>query len=419
MYKTSLLNLMIRGITLGSKFILVFFMAKILAPEEIGIYGVFTVTVSISLYLLGMDYYIFNTREILASDKSNHPVLIRDQAIFHGVVYVVILPIILLTFVIGIIPWEYLGLFYIILILEHVSQETNRLLITFSRPIAANFSLFFRSGAWVYVVVVLFLLNDKVQGLTVIWTGWIFGLIIGIGIDVFHLSKLNWQVVKGHPINWKWIKRGVITALPFFGANIALKIIEFSDRYFIKYFYDDALVGVYTVYVNIANVVVVFVTSGVITILSPKIIRSFQNGELEKYRNYMKKLTVGTIMSSLIIGTLAAVGILGVIKLLDKPIYSEYLISYWIRILSVIIYSLSLIPHYVLYVRRSDKKIIVSSLAALFMSLIMNFILIPNYGLTGASISILLAYLLLIVLKTIFAFKESKKPITDEGKSSK
>lgn len=409
MYKTSLVNLILRGITLGSKFILVFFMAKILTPDEVGVYGIFTVTVSIALYFLGMDFYVFNTREILSSDDSNHSILIRNQIVFHAIIYAIIMPILLIIFFLEIIPWEYVSIFYLILILEHISQETNRLLITFSRPIAANLTLFFRSGAWAYAIVLLFLFdNEGIHGLITIWIGWTVGILISIVISLYLLSDLKLHLIFKQPINWVWIKKGFFESLPFFGANIAIKIVEFSDRYFIKYFHGDALVGIYTVYNNIANVVVIFVTSGVILILSPKIIKSFQDGEIDKYRHYMRKLTIGTTVSSIIVGLLTAGGIFIVIDLLDNILYSQYLVSYWIRLLSVVIYSLSLIPHYVLYVRRADRKIIISSLIALFVALIMNLILIPKYNLTGASISVLLSFSVLFIMKTMFALRVNK-----------
>ena len=68
------------------------------------------------------------------------------------IAYAVVLPLLLTVFLCGLISWKYAGWFYVLLIIEHISQESGRLLITLSRPTRASIVLFLRSGIWVYAV---------------------------------------------------------------------------------------------------------------------------------------------------------------------------------------------------------------------------------------------------------------------------
>ncbi len=59
MFKTSLYSLALRVLLLASKFILMIGMARYLSPEDLGIYGLLSVSIALALYLLGMDFYVY------------------------------------------------------------------------------------------------------------------------------------------------------------------------------------------------------------------------------------------------------------------------------------------------------------------------------------------------------------------------
>jgi len=209
MLKTSIANLALRGLTLVSKFVLLLFIARFLSPEELGVWGLVNVTIGISLYFLGLDFYVYNTREILAVSEAERTPLIRDQLVFHALIYVVVLPLLLSVFLAGLIAWEYLPWFYGLLVLEHISQESMRLLITLSRPTMANLVLFFRSGAWVYAVVAAGLYRKGVLDLSFIWSGWIVGVLVSIGVAAFALRHMGWGRTAGISVDLSWMRKGV------------------------------------------------------------------------------------------------------------------------------------------------------------------------------------------------------------------
>lgn len=405
MIKTTLPNLLLRSLTLLSKFILMFFMARYMAPEDLGIYGLMTVTISISLYFLGMDFYIFNTRELLAQEEQDRGRLVRDQIVFHLLVYVFVLPLLLFIFAFGFLSWKYVGWFYALLVLEHLAQEANRLFITLSRPMMANVVLFLRSGIWVYAVLVVIITNEHARNLKIIWFGWILGLLLCLILSAYALRYLDWHKSWKHPVDWNWIRSGVLSSLPFLGSTIALKGIEYADRYFILIFSGEAIVGVYTFYINITNIVQIFVSTGIIMILYPEIIKAYQDGEMEKYRFLMRRLCFGTIGGSVILSFVVAIGIQPIILLINKQIYMHYLTAYWVLLISGIVSLIGQIPHYALYVRRKDGEILLSTIIALVAVLIMNILLVPKYGITGAAYSTLAGIIIMVSIKSAILAK--------------
>ncbi len=351
MIKTSLANLSLRSLTLASKFLLILFIAKFLTPEELGIWGLI---------------FIFTT---------------------------------------GLISWKYAVWFYILLILEHISQELYRLLITFSRPIVANLVLFLRSGAWIYFAIGIAYYYKDSRGLSLFWASWTVGVGISIVLAVYLLRKLNWKDALAAPVDWQWIKKGVRISFPFFISTIAFTGIQFFDRYFIQHYHGEALVGIYTFYANIANVINTFIFNGVIVILYPRLVQTFQAGNHEAYREHMRKLTTGIIIGLIILPVLAALLINPVLDLVGKQIYKEYSYIFYIMMGTVTCLTLSYIPHYSLFVRHKDKVIIHSAVAAVVISLIANRIFVPQYALSGAAWAALGSMAVLLVYKAIAALK--------------
>lgn len=398
MFSTGLINIGLKGLTLFSKFLLIFLMAGFLSPGELGIYGLISITISLSIYILGMDFYIFNTRELLKSEVEKVS-LIRDQVVFHLIVYSIVLPLLVFMFLMEILPWKYFLYFYLILILDHLSQELSRLLITLSKPLHSNLVLFLRSGLWIYAVIILMWFFDDFRNLRIIWLSWSIGSFLSLILGSLFLKHLNWT---RKPINWKWIRKGIKGSLPFFCATILLKGLEFSDRYFLKFFYGEKAVGVYTFYVNIANSVQTFVFTGVIMILLPKLVKSYQEGNKKKYAYLKGKMSRYALSLCFVLVIIVALIINPLVNLLGNPIYQQHLNAYYIFLVAVVFNILSQIPHYSLYVRNNDKEIILSTLFAFLFSLALNAWLIPKYGIIGASLSTVVSMFVLFLFKTFF-----------------
>jgi len=415
MLKTGIFNLLVRGLTLASKFVLVLYIARLMTPADLGVFGLFIVSITISLVFLGTDFYIYNTREILAVDGNDFSHYLRDQAIYHLLVYILAIPLTLGFFFVGVLSWKMAAWFYAILILNHVSQELFRLLIILSKPVHANFIQFLQSGSWAYVVIALGLYDDSFRSINVFWAGWFVGTLISVLWAIYFLRGYEYKLYRERKIDWDWIRHGFKVSFPFFIATLAILGIHYADRYFLKLYYGEATVGIYTFFANIANVLPIFVFTGVAAILYPKMIASFQQGKIDEYRARMRKMMLGTISGTVVVGIMMMLAIKPVLYLVGKEVYANEITVFWILIGSSAMLALSYIPHYGLFVRQRDKQMIVATVIATVVAVIGHRIFVPTYGLHGAAFVSMTAMATMAGLKAYHHFRFRSQTTLDDA----
>src|SRR5262245_13310487 len=223
--------MLLQGVTMGSKALLLFGLAYYLSPAELGVFGLLGVTLSLALYLVGLDFYAFNTRELLRGDLTTAPARIRDQFVFHGVTYLVAFPLLLTVFLWGVLPWRLAALFYVLLLLEHVAQELHRILITLHRSVQAAGLLFVRGGLWVYAVLGLMALDPAFRNVETVTVAWAIGVAISLFGAAYCLRDLSWRRASAASVDWAWIRRGLAVSLPFLAASLAFRGVVSADRY--------------------------------------------------------------------------------------------------------------------------------------------------------------------------------------------
>jgi O-antigen/teichoic acid export membrane protein len=404
MWRTGTCNVTLRGLTQLSKFLLLVFLARHFEVAEVGIWGLINITIAIGLYLLSSDFHIFNSREILAATPERRPVLIRNQLVYHLCAYAVVLPALLLIFAGGVIPWKYVGWFYLLLVLEHASHESVQLLVTLSRSTAANLIIFIRSGMWAWVVMATAWVLPDLRHLPFVWTCWAAGAVVGLAIAVSHLRTLPWDAARKQPVDFAWIRRGMKTALPFLMATLSFQLLNYADRYFLQHFHGEEAVGVYTFFAGMANAIHVIVFTGVCQVLFPRLISSYQMRAVEDYQRNRRSLVRGVVGLSVVLAAAALFLIRPVLSLLDRPEYAAEADVFNIMVASVVALCLSYVPHYALFVRRRDGAIISVGIVAMVVAIAGNGLLVPRMGLTGAALATLAAMSLLLVSKSLAAW---------------
>jgi O-antigen/teichoic acid export membrane protein len=405
MLTTSLVNVSLRGITVVSRFALIVYLARYVAPEELGVWGLVAVTIAISLYFQGLDFYMYNSRELLAAEPGKRPQLIRDQAALHGMAYIIVLPALTIVFASGTIDWRYAGWFYLLVIVEHLAQESVRLLFTLSRPTLANTVTLLRSGLWILVAVGLSYVLPSLRHLWFFWMCWAAGAAVGVGLTAYALRGLPWRDALAAKVDWRWIRGGLRVSLPFMMATLSFLLIQYADRYFLQHFWGEAKVGIYTFFAGIANVVHVFVLTGVVTILYPRLIESYQKSKLDDYAFNMRRLIIGTLIAIVILGSGVVLFIHPVLGLVRKVLYEEHVGVLYIMLATASLLCLSYIPHYALFVRMQDRTIIRSTVAALVVALFANIMLVPAYGVKGAATATLSGVTAMAIIKPIAALR--------------
>jgi O-antigen/teichoic acid export membrane protein len=294
------------------------------------------------------------------------------------------------------LPRQYLIWFYAILITEHVSVEFYRIFTILARPIFANFIFFIKNGSWSLGLIALWLSGiDSTKTLQSVWLAWFGGSLLACLLSWFYLRHLKIRLFDRAAVDWAWIKKGFKISIPFFVVAISLRLIEQSGRFFLDLWTTKSLVGIYTFFWNIANMINVLIFTGIIMILFPKLIESYKKEQRFEFEENLRQFKKMICWSSFFLSGLLLLLIKPLLVILGKSEFSPYLDSYYILVLAFALLNLSYIPHYILYARDADKVIMWCTLCAAIVNITGNFLLIPGLGLSGAALSILLSYLVM------------------------
>lgn len=375
----------LRVATSAGRLLLTLVMARYFSPQELGLYGIISTTILTSLFITGGDFYVYSQREMLRDKTLGLQYILTNQLTFYAISHILFLPVIFLLFLDKFIPWKFLPLFYVLLVAEHLTSEANRLFIALSKNIVANFILFIKLGVSAYIAILLLYIKPNNVGIDSILLLWFCGCILSLGYSWFHLRRVTRPTsysLNARNVDWPWIIRGIRVAAPFLVTTISLKIVEYSDRYFIKYFLDESSLGIYTFYYSIASALQILAFTGAIAIYYPKLVQ-YADSDPTLFKQSLVQMSIHTAVIVVIAIIFLILTIPFLLQFVGKSIYSESIILFWGLIISNVIFIFGLIPHYILYAKKNDKWIIYPTIFSAITSLLLSYLLVPKFGLVG------------------------------------
>ncbi len=287
------------------------------------------------------------------------------------------------------------------MILDHINTEFSKIYTTLSHPIYASFSLFIKNGLWSFVLLSFFYLNIiENLSLQIIFNFWIIGQIISLVINCINILKLDNPM--GHfQFNHTFLIKGMKMSAPFFIGSISFKIIEFSNRYFIKDIlsYDD--LGIYTYYTNLANPIHTFVFTAVTMFIYPKMIMAYNNKEFNDYKNHLSMFRLLTVIYTVLFSIIILFIDPYLIGYLGKSEIGHNKMILYILLIGYSMWNFSSIPHYRLYILGYDKILMIINVIAALLCIGLNFYLINTYHLQGAAVSFTTVFTLIFFAKYI------------------
>lgn len=395
-----LINIGLRVSTLIGKFLLIFFLAKNLNPEDVGLYGLLAATVSYFLFVIGLDFYTYSTRDILKYKKEEWGRYLKSQILFFIFMYGLVLPLALLIFVFELLPWEMVYWFYCILILEHISQELNRFLVVISEQLTASVVLFFRSGLWCFVVIAWMYVDDNSKSIESVLILWSVGAIIGIAIGLYRCYRIKikgWQ----EKADWNWVVKGLKISVPLLIGTLFLRGIYTVDRYWFEILVSREALGAYVLFIGICNALMSFLDAGVFVYSYPSLIRKYNDGDEKGFSKEMRILTKNVLLISFvfILGSFFAIPL--VISWLNNHFYEQYEYLYWMLLVSTVIFSISMIPHYGLYSKGKDRPIIFSHAFGFVVFVISTFLISFVDEISAVPMGLVLSFSFILLAKFV------------------
>lgn len=374
----------LRALTIGSRFVLLFALARFLTPGEVGLYGLIAGTISFAMLFVGGEFYTYSQRELLASPKDRWSFVLQHQAIAIALLYVGLLPLQTVFFWFDLLPGRWLVWYVALLIAEHLAQELNRILVAMGRPVLASWVLFMRTALWVWVLLPVLILDPQLWRLEPVFLAWLVGGTIAIGMAVAIVVR-DVPLWRRWDVDWTWLRRGFRVGLVYLVATLCFKAMFTADRYVVQQLVGRELLGVYVLYIGIATAVVNFLDSAVFSFLYPRLVAAYQLHERDAYDRVMREMGWSALTVS---GGLAvAAGLLAPIALrwIGKDVFAAHLPLLWLLLASAVIQCVGMIPHYALYARRADRIIVVAEITALLVFVLVTGLLARLVPFTAAA----------------------------------
>ncbi|MBU1177657.1 oligosaccharide flippase family protein [Patescibacteria group bacterium] len=193
----------------------------------------------------------------------------------------------------------------------------------------------------------------------------------------------------------KYLRKLSIFGLAVIPASLAMWVMDLSDRYFLKYFTDFTEVGLYSLGYKVGFLVYILLVYP-FQLAWPKV--SFAVAS----RQDCKEIYAKTLTYFALLGSLAALGLslfgAQIIKLFADP---EFHTAYQIIPLvafSYVLYGLhfALVPGLHLKEKSKYYPLMIGIPAGL--NLLLNYFLVPLYGMQGAAVTTLICFILVVVL---------------------
>ncbi len=373
-----LLNVSLRTLSLVSRFVMLFALAYMLTPADIGLYGLMTATIGFSVLVIGGDFYAYSQRELMSHPKEEWGFILQHQGVAAALLYVVLLPLNGLVFVFKLLPDCFILWFFILLISEHLAQELYRLLVAMQRPITASCMLFVRMGLWVWVLLPVMWFAPTLQKLETVFFAWFIGSMFSCvaGIVIVWREVGFW---KWYPVDWKWLRIGYKKGLMFLVGTICFRALFTADRYIIKHYVGMEMLGVYVLYMSMAMAIVNFMEPAIFSFLYPRLVSAWRQGQHAIYKKVFRELSFSAIMFSIGLAVACAVLAPLVLQWTGKSIYIGQQHLLWVLLVMVVIYAIGMVPHYGLYAFGADRIIMLSHLSSLGIFILMVALMVGTW----------------------------------------
>lgn len=392
-----LVNATLRIAPVFLKFIVVILFAEALSLEEYGLFNLLITSVTIGLYLLGLDFYYYSNREIITNKEKRQSYII-SSFIIYGVVYIMFYIIIHIISPFNLAKKELLNSLILVIISEHFNQECYRILICLKKVLYANLIFFFRVSSWtsymIYLILFGQLSNTPIQALL---NYWIISNVLAItAILIYSAVKIDLTRIRKGLIDKDFIKKGLKLSLWVFLGTVLLKATEYSGRYITELILGNKETAIFTYYSTIAIAMNIYINAVVTSFEYPKLVEAVSTKNYHKeLKMFNKKLLNHIVFCGVAI---LVIGYFITRELSEK----EYLKHYWIllvMVLGVILMNLSLGDHYNLYAHKKDNSIIWTNIYSGVVTIITTTGLIYLLGLPGGVVSVLISGMAIFLLR--------------------
>jgi O-antigen/teichoic acid export membrane protein len=396
-----------RGSSLSAKLLIIYILSKYYSAEQLGQYSLFNTTIILATFVVGFDYYSYSLRVIIkGKTKSIVQKAIVEQFTFYCLSYSVLGTIlyIILRLWQG-IENNYLLIFFLLLISEHLSQELFRILNAIGEVVKANLIMFLRTGLWVIALLIYLIQANKIIALENIYLLWFCSSLLSVFVGFSLLQKKTQLFSK---LNFKQLKlsnyyKGIISSFPFILCSLLVKGSEYSNRYIIDVLSTKEQVGIYSFYANFSGIIIVFVDVIFFSFYYPTLIKKITEGN-----SFETKVVINSWKTKIVYFSITvAIFIIILVHILlgthfSGMIYQKYFPAIIGLSIGSCFMNQSILYHYVLYALNKDKLILKAHAISFIIGVLSSIISFLHFGLIGISITFAMTFYVLFRVKKYY-----------------
>ena len=393
----------------------VFAAARFLSIEELGEYGLFAASVAYCSLLIGMDFYIFSTRELVGNTSANQGQIVIDSFKFILMSFVCFSIPLIGVFEFSLLKWEWVLYFYALLFFEVLSQEMSRIIIAVGRPVAASLLLFIRTSLWALMALLLFVLVPGSRSLAFVLGMWLGASFLSVLMGMFFLTFVQWKCFFSVSFSTQWCLRGIKVGIVFLFATLALRSVFVFDRYAIDYWGSSSMLGVYVVYVGLCGAIWSFFDAAVFQFDYPRLIALVKSEDRSGFSHRMAGIVFKVIGLLLLVFAAFFIFIDWILIVLEKDEFLANLEVFWMLFIAHSLFVLSYIPHYGLYALKKDRWIVLGNTGTCLVFFMGLFWSDAAEGVERVVYSMCVAFVFVLVFKSTGFIRSYRIFMNQEG----
>ena len=153
-----------------------------------------------------------------------------------------------------------------------------------------------------------------------------------------------------------------------------------------------------------------FLDAGVFAFSYPGLISAHQKQQPALFRKNLRLLAIQTGILSVAYAVMSLLLLPPLLSFLENPLYTAQQYLYPWVLITMVLYALSMVPHYALYAQGIDRPIIHSHIASLFVFVMATWLFSLCWQLLAVPLGLCAAFALILVWKAWAFFKFTPLP---------
>jgi O-antigen/teichoic acid export membrane protein len=401
-----------------SKFFLIFLLAKNFSAADLGSYGLIFSLVGFITIFSGFEIYSEYSRDLVTFVHGNEPDKIYNilnkltiNLISIYSVFFIFFCLYCFYFDFELFKWGAIIIF--IALFEHYSLELMRTLNAMGEQVFASVNLLIRTGAWVYPLYVWGLIFETVELFQVLLF-WITGAVVSSMFSLLYIfKKLGRYRFKVSLIeSYRWFIKSMKIAFPLFISAIIIRFLPLYERGVIDVFYSLELVGTYTLFSSLTNVIFTMLEAVFLVFFIPKMLLLHEQGKIERMKvesnNLLKLLIISGGVLCFIVYMMKDL----VLDALGKPEFKSFSLEFFLMLANICVILVSTVFQLYLYASKQYSiiyKIIIFHLA---QSLLLIGTLGYLFSFLGVVVAVLLCNMSLLLIRYYFSYVKRSNEVS-------